>query len=413
MLDSLAATGARFERAYCAAPVCVPSRFSMLTGVMPSRIGMETNKDIEKSKVSPEILADSMGRVFSKAGYETVYGGKQHVPMSIEGAGFRNIEKDEGPKLAETCARFLRQKHDKPFLMVASFINPHDICSMAIHCLSTQEEFKGPPTLIDALALPKGMSREAFFDKVCPPLPSNYATPPGEPESILAADPRRFRTFVRDHWTDEQWRLHRWAYARLTELVDGQIGQVLAALRETGLDKNTLVVFLSDHGDMDASHHLEHKSVFYDEASRVPLIVSWKGVTKPGLVDKEHLISTGQDLIPTLCDFAGIPAPESLKGRSVRPLAEGRVPSSWRETQVVENGESRMLRSARYKYVVYAAGARREMLTDMVDDPGEMKNLALDPAFSTVLEDHRRLLKEWYRQNGEVLDSKYVVSGKR
>ena len=175
------------------------------------------------------------------------------------------------------------------------------------------------------------------------------------------------------------------------------------------LDKNTLVVFLSDHGDMDSAHRLEHKSVFYEEAARVPLIVSWKGVTKPGLVDRTHLVSTGQDLIPTLCDFAGLPAPSPLKGRSVRALAEGRTPPSWRETQVVENGESRMLRSARYKYVVYATGARREMLVDMVADPGEMKNLALDPAAASILDEHRRLLKEWYQQNGESLDSKYAV----
>jgi arylsulfatase A-like enzyme len=257
------------------------------------------------------------------------------------------------------------------------------------------------------------MSREEFFAKVCPPLPENYAIPQGEPEDILAADRRSFRTHARNDWTDEQWRLHRWAYARLTEVVDGQIGGVLAALRETGLDKNTLVIFVSDHGDMDASHHLEHKSVLYDESSRVPFLVSWKGVTQPGLVDKEHLVSTGLDLTPTLCDFAGIPIPESLKGRSVRALAEGRTPPAWRETLVTENGESRMLRSARYKYVVYATGARREMLTDMTNDPGEMKNLAPDPAFAPVLEEHRRLLKEWYQQNGENLDSQYVVTGKQ
>jgi arylsulfatase A-like enzyme len=203
--------------------------------------------------------------------------------------------------------------------------------------------------------------------------------------------------------------VHRWAYARLTEVVNGQIGQVLTALRETGLDTNTLVVFTSDHGDMDASHHLEHKSVLYDEAARVPFIVSWKGVTKPGLVDNEHLVSTGQDLIPTLCDFVGIPTPSSLKGRSVRALTEGRKPS-WRATQVVENGESRMLRSARYKYVVYASGARREMLLDMAADPGEMKNLAMVPAFAPVLAEHRVLLKDWYQQNGEKLDPKYIAS---
>ncbi len=409
MMDSLAATGARFELAYCANPVCVPSRVSMLTGVMPSRIGMEANEDMKKSKVSADILANTMGQLFSKAGYETVYGGKQHVPMSIEEAGFRNIEKNSGPKLAETCAQFLRQKRDKPFLMVASFINPHDICFMALSDAKNPGKINGPKPLLDALALPAGMSRDDFFAKACPPLPANYAIPPGEPEAILAADTRAFRTYARKSWTDEQWRLHRWAYARLTERVDAEIGVVLTALRETGLDANTLVVFVSDHGDMDASHRLEHKSVLYDEATRVPLIVSWKGVTKPGVVDKEHLISTGQDLIPTLCDFAGIVVPSSLKGRSVRLLAEGRTPSTWRDAQVVENGDSRMVRSARYKYIVYASGANREFLVDMKSDPGEMKNLAQEPTLSSVLKEHRELLKSWYQQNKETLDPRYIA----
>ena len=391
MMDSLAATGARFELAYCANPVCVPSRVTMLTGIMPSRIGMETNGK-GKAKGTPDILEHSMGRVFAKAGYETVYGGKQHVPMTIEDAGFRDIEKNSGPKLAETCAQFLRQKHDKPFLMVASFINPHDICFMAISDARNPGKISGPKPLLEALTLPTGMSREDFFAKACPPLPANYAIPLGEPEAILAADTRGFRTYARKEWTAEQWRLHRWAYARLTECVDTEIGVVLTALRETGLDANTLVVFVSDHGDMDASHRLEHKSVLYDEATRVPLIVSWKGVTKPGLVDREHLISAGQDLIPTLCDFANVPVPSALKGRSVRALAEGRTPSTWREAQVVENGDSRMVRSARYKYIVYASGARREMLVDMKSDPGEMNNLAQDPATSYVLKEHRQIL---------------------
>ena len=410
-MDSLAAAGARFARAYCADPVCVPSRLSMLTGAMPSRVGIETNEDMRKSKVTPEIVQNSMGQIFTKAGYETVYGGKQHVPMKIEAAGFRDIGPNAGPGLVDASVKFLRQPHDRPFLMVASFINPHDICFMAIRNLTSPEEFKAPQPLVDAMTLPAGMSREEFFAKVCPPLPANYAIPPGEPEAILAADRRAFRTSTRSSWSDEQWRMHRWAYARLTEHVDGQIAAVLAALRETGLEKNTLVVFTSDHGDMDASHRLEHKSVLYDEATRVPFIVSWKGVTKPGLVDTEHLVSSGIDLIPTLCDFAGIPQPASLKGRSVRALAEGRA-SAWRDTLVVENGESRMLRSARYKYVVYASGARREMLTDMVADSGEMKNLAQDSAFAPVLAEHRRLLKEWYQQNGETLDPKYFVEGR-
>ena len=410
-LDSLAATGARFALTYCADPVCEPSRFSMFTGMLPSRIRLERNEDDKtaRGRVNSGILANSMGRIFGRAGYETVYGGKIHLPMTVEAAGFKYIQKDEGPKLAETCAKFLREPHHRPFLMVASFINPHDICYMALSEADHPGKITGPKPLLGVTKLPAGLTPEEFASK-WPPLPANFAIPEGEPENILSGDPRAFRLYAREHFTTNDWRLHRWAYARLTELVDGQIGQVMSALWETGLDTNTLVVFTSDHGDMDASHHLEHKSVFYDEASRVPFIVSWKGVTKAGLVDKEHLISTGQDLIPTLCDFADIPAPTTIKGRSVRALAEGRAPAAWRETQVAENGESRMLRSARYKYVVYAAGARREMLTDMINDSEEMKNLAQDPALAPVLEEHRHLLKEWYQRNGEYLDSKYIVS---
>lgn len=408
-MDSLAATGTRFTLAYCADPVCVPSRFCMLTGAMPSRVGIETNEDMRKAKVSETLLENSMGRVFAKAGYETIYGGKQHVPMTIKAAGFTEFARDEGPALAASSVKFLRQPHDRPFLMVASFINPHDICFMAISDAKKPGSISGPAAMMKAMAMPPRMSRDEFFTKVCPPLPANYAIPPGEPDALLRSDMRAFRTFVRTNWTDEQWRMHRWTYARLTELVDQQIGEVLKALRDTGLDRNTLVVFTSDHGDMDSSHHLEHKSVLYEEASRVPFIVSWNGVTKAGQVDKEHLVSTGLDLIPTLCDFAGIPTPEALKGHSVRALAEGRASASWRDTLVVENGDSRMLRSARYKYVVYASGARREMLTDMLADPGEMKNLALDPSLAPVLTEHRRFLKEWYPQNGESLDPKYLV----
>jgi arylsulfatase A-like enzyme len=160
---------------------------------------------------------------------------------------------------------------------------------------------------------------------------------------------------------------------------------------------------------MDSAHRLEHKAVLYEESARVPLLVSWKGVTRAGLVDREHLVSTGLDLIPTLCDFAGIPVPSELKGRSVRELAEGREPKSWRESLVVENGRSRMLRTSRHKYVVYESGSRREQLIDLGQDPGEMKNLALDPSCADVLKEHRRLLKKWYQENHETLGEKYVV----
>ena len=228
-MDSLAASGARFERAYCANPVCVPSRFGMMTGVLPSRIGMEDNSGV-RLPVPPAILAHTLGRVFRRAGYETAYGGKVHTPMGVPAMGFEMISRDQRAGLADACVEFLRKKHERPFLLVASFINPHDICYMAIRDYA---EKSGTPegllknarielqTLSEALKLPAGVSREEFFARLCPPLPANFEIPQGEPEAVLRADARNFRTYARQSWSAEQWRLHRWAYARLSRLCPG------------------------------------------------------------------------------------------------------------------------------------------------------------------------------------------------
>jgi choline-sulfatase len=338
--------------------------------------------------------------------------------MGLPAMGFDVLSRDQRAGLADACAGFLRKKHDRPFLLVASFINPHDICYMAIRDFAEKTGARQGlldnarlelQALTEAMQLPAGVSEEDFYCRISPPLPANFEIPEGEPGAVLRADTRNFRTYARQSWGARQWRLHRWAYARLTERVDAEIGRVLTALREAGQEEDTLVVFSSDHGDMDSAHRLEHKSVLYEEAARVPLLVSWKGVTKAGLIDREHLISTGLDLIPTLCDFAGIPTPPGLKGRSVRRLAEGREPNSWRDSLVVENGRSRMLRTDRYKYIIYESGSPREQLIDLAQDPGEMKNLASNPASSDVLKRHRGLLKQWYRENDEKLEEKYVV----
>jgi choline-sulfatase len=416
-MDSLAAGGARFTLAYAANPVCVPARVGMMTGVMPSRIGMEENSDLGKVKVPEAILKASMGWLFRNAGYETAYGGKVHLPMSVQAIGFDEyLSKDERAGLADACAAFLRRKHEKPFLLVASFINPHDICYMAIRAYGKGEEAvalvkasRGGAPASEDVPLPPGTSRQEFIEKQCPPLPANFEVPAGEPEGVKEVDPRAFRFYVREHWTKDEWRLHRWQYCRLTEKVDGEIAVVLRALREAGLEENTLVVFSSDHGDMDASHRLEHKSVLYEESDRVPFIVSYKGVTRPGLVDREHLVSTGLDLIPTLCDFAGIPAPKDRAGLSVRPLAEGRAPPSWRDALVVEGRHCRAIRTTRFKYTVFDVGEHREMLVDLEKDPGEMKNLAQDPAHRDALLDCRKRLQQWYRASGETLAHGYVV----
>lgn len=184
---------------------------------------------------------------------------------------------------------------------------------------------------------------------------------------------------------------------------------VLGALKEAGLEDSTLVIFTSDHGDMDAAHRLEHKGVLYEEAVRVPFIMMHRGAIPGGRVDHEHLVSNGLDLLPTLCDYAGIDAPDGLAGRSLRPLAEGRNQAEWRGDVFVECHNGRMVRTKRFKYCVYEEGESREMLDDLDRDPGEMKNLAGSPRYRDELNRHRRLLLNWLDQQHDALGLSYAV----
>lgn len=417
-MDSLAATGARFERAYSVNPVCVPSRTSMFTGHTPSRFGMQSNNELGTTQIPDDIRRQCMGSLFRDAGYEVAYGGKTHVPGSIQEYGFDVISKDHRDDLADACAAFIARPHDRPFLLVASFINPHDICYMAINDFERAAGGKGPKKggkgphqvcLAEALQRPAGVSEEKFWAEFCPPAPGNLEPQAGAPDAIAANSFRGFREHAFKNWSAEQWRLHRWAYCRLTERVDREIGRVLGALRDAGLEEKTLIVFSSDHGDMDGAHRLEHKSVFYEEAARVPFIVSLKGVTRPGLVDTEHMVSAGLDLIPTFCDYAGIPIPPGLKGRSVRPLAEGRPWAEGRRYIAAETHYGRMVCSGRYKYCIYASGDRREQLVDLQRDPGEMRNIADAPEYAAALAEHRRHMREWVEANGDTLAAAYIM----
>jgi choline-sulfatase len=251
-------------------------------------------------------------------------------------------------------------------------------------------------TLDEALQMPEGMDEETFFADHCPPLPVNFEPQIDEPEAIRMMQTRSpFKAAARAKWDERRWRLHRWAYHRLTERVDAQIGRVLDALRANGHWENTLVILTSDHGDMDASHRMEHKTVFYEEAAHVPLILSWPGVIVPGGVDAT-LVSNGLDLLPTLCDFAGVDAPADIAGHSLRPLAEGRRPDGWRTSLPVESEMGRMIVTDRYKYMRYDEGENAEQLIDLVADPHEMRNAAGDTGSQAILDELRRRFAETF-----------------
>ncbi len=418
-MDRLAASGVRFERAYACNPVCVPNRFSLQTAIMPSAIGMGHNGDSREAAVTEVMIRQSLGRLFKKAGYETLYGGKVHLPRKMKGIqnlGYRNLTSNPRQGLADAGAEFIKGKHTRPFLLFASFMNPHDICYMAINDFN-RTQGRPPIGNTDSKTCEAVLDRarqtgntSTFVQKNCPPLPDNHDVPESEPECITQnyVNARPFRAYVRKNWTEDQWRLHRWAYCRLTEMVDAEIGTLLDALRDAGLEDNTLVVFTSDHGDMDSAHKMEHKSVLYEEAVRVPFVMSYKGVIPRGKVDDAHLVSNGLDLLPTLCDYAGIEAPEELHGVSLRTLAQGKTPDGWRDFVVSESQNGRALRTDRFKYSIYDSGEDREQFIDLQNDPGEMNNLAGHADYKDVLNKHRKLLRGWVKRTGDRIAAEYI-----
>ncbi len=388
-MDSLAAAGVRFTNSYCTSPVCGPSRSSLITGRMPHETGVNVNGQ------TPEAAIPNLGQIFRRAGYETAWAGKWHLPASyprgphaaVPGFDYLPVPNPTGlggqtdDPVADEAIKFLRRKHDRPFLLSVSLHNPHDICHW------TGRKPVDHPHVDE-----------------CPPLPSNFAPDPNQPEFI--ADCRR-RTYYgpenthTKNWDSDQWRRYLYAYYRFTEQVDKTIGRVLAALARQGLRDDTLIVLTSDHGEGSAGHQWVVKLMLYEEPVTVPLIVSFPGVTPAGAVDETHLVS-GLDVVPTLCDYTGVRPPDKLTGMSLRPLIEN-PPLPGREFVVSElqpfpkqpHRKGRMLRTHRYKYVAFSDGRRGEMFFDLKHDPGETRDLARDGQVREELNRHRGLLRAW------------------
>ena len=403
-LDRLASSGVRFTQAYCTYPLCTPSRASMFTGRMPHEVGISTNNQ----PIDESFRQQELGYLLSANGYECVYGGKWHVPQIAipEGHGFRSICGFDDVALPYCVRDFLESPHERPFFLVASFDNPHNIC-----------EWRRQQNL------PWGSIGEVPPIEECPSLPANYAIPPFEPEAvrlISGSDPRLYPL----HHSLEQWRRYRWGYYRLVEKVDAHVGQILDALEETGLAENTAVIFSSDHGDAAAGHQLVQKSFLYDEQTHVPFVMRLPASSASGQV-YDHLLSNGLDLYATICDLAGVQLPEGVDGRSVLPLLLQGKDMPWRDHLVAETHwerhrcDGRMIRSERFKYVAYTWGAYREALYDMQRDPGEMVNLAVRSTYAEVLQEHRELLRAWCSRTGDRFyghhyshpDTPFVVPG--
>jgi arylsulfatase A-like enzyme len=388
--DSIAAAGVSFSESYCTYPLCSPSRSSLWTSRMPHETGVRNN-GIGIAEGIP-----TLGQLFSKAGYRAAYAGKWHLPGNNV-TGFEQLNRKIGksseddaapgakndPGVAVACSEFLARQKD-PFLLVASFINPHDICQW----IRAHEGSRSPYPDIDKY----------------PPAPENMGVDPEEPEYIQYHRTNNQNLGSNAVWIMSQWnrddiRFYLHSYYRLVEDADRQVGRVLDVLRKSGHAENTLVVFTADHGEGQGRHRWAQKLGLYEEPVKVPFVIAGPEIKQRAAWDHHTLVS-GLDLLPTLCDYAGVAPSPLMRGRSLRPAIEGQpLDRAFVVSELSEYDEKprqgRMLRTARYKYIVFNGGRRPEQLFDLQFDPGEVCNLAAGPGAAAVLGEHRDLLARW------------------
>lgn len=413
-IDRIASRAARFTRTYSPCPLCQPVRAAFWTGHFPHTTGVLSN-GWRTGEVPAEHIPEGMptlGTLFRDAGYETVHFGKQHAAGALAGFDVEPTQREEfegepGYPLnydswqdrhtAGKAADYLRRPRDSgepPFLCAVDLNNPHNICGWI-------GEHANPPEHHPA-------------DEHLPPLPANFEVSDWEarPRPVQYQCCAHRRLSQTQRWGDRDFRRYIAAYEHYIGLLDMEVGRVLDALEASGEAENTLIVFMADHGDAMTAHRAVTKhTTFYEETTRVPFMIALPDAGEGGGRDIERPLVSLLDLLPTLCDAAGIDSPEGLWSESVLPWVRGErddalreyVASEWHTEWGYTVEPGRMVRSDRYKYTRYLEGGEEtgEELFDLWEDPGETRTLAHDPAHAAVLEDHRRLLREHCESTGD------------
>lgn len=403
-MDSLAANGVTFTNAYCNSPLCIPSRMSFMTGRYIHHIGTWDNA----SPLAPDVV--TWAHLLRSVGYDVVLSGKQHFCGLDQLRGFRaqlardlhaerlhglidwangtppakrpwgglqqagpgTTEEIEVDDLAEAEAlEYLRDsaRKDQPWALNVSFIAPH--FPLVVH----RQFFDLYP--LDEVDLPE--------------------IPPSHLENQHPVYKRMRRMFGLVDFPEDLVRRGRAGYYGLITYLDEKIGRLLNVLEETGQRDNTLVIYTSDHGEMNGEHGMWRKSNFYEASVRVPLQIAW-----PRYLSSGHRIDevvSLVDLTATLVDVAGASQITSLDGETLLPLMRGSA-ENWKDeafSEYMAHGVERpmaMLRRGKYKFN-YSLGDPPE-LYDLWEDPNEFHDLAGDSANQSVLEGFQtRLLSHW------------------
>lgn len=428
-IDSLAARGTRYSRAYCQFPVCGPSRASFMSGYYPHGSGTMGYVSGRK-QIGPDRLTWSQH--FAKHGYHTARVGKifhMGVPGDIEtgsdgaddpaswherfnskgpewkakgdgellennrdgkkpvkGGNTLELVKADGDdlvhadgKTAQKACELLEQYKaaGKPFFLAVGFVRPH------VPFVAPRKYFEPYPW--EKVALPKKIPGD-WGD--IPKAGINYKT-----SRNLDLDETREKKGVA-------------AYYAAVAYLEAQVEKVLTTLREQKLDQNTIVIFTSDHGFHLCEHDFWMKVSLMEESARVPLIVAVPG-KKPGVCNS---LAELVDLYPTVSELCGLPVPERIQGKSLaKTIDDPRQPV--RDAALCVNGGSFLLRTEKWAYIRHGRnGENGKQLYDMEKDPKQYRNMAGTEEAAGALEELDAVLT---RRLKEVEDSDIRRDGQK
>jgi len=416
-MDRLAAEGARFTRAFVTTSLCSPSRASFLSGRWARSHGVLDNQTELPSDL-PTFASE-----LRATGYDTAYVGKWHMGRQGERPGFdvsatyveqgtyRNgvfelngePEKTEGwvdDVATDYALEFLREERDTPFLLFVGFKSPHAPAWPPKRLLDLYEDatLAQPPNVAALPPYPRVRELVRLAAK------GVQTTPYGIPEDWVELLGNERKTRLRKE--DINWlKPHRRAYHQLIAGVDENVVRILDLMDELGLTENTIVVYASDNGLCDWAHGTFIKRSAYEESIRVPLLVRYPPLVRPGMsVDN---LALNVDLAPTLLELAGVEPPDAMQGRSLVPLLEGRE-IEWRTSFVYENFyESPFetptlyaLRTETWKLIEYPGFPGWTELFQLSEDPHEIENLAGSEEHTATLAALRATLAERERGIG-------------
>lgn len=422
-IDQLAREGVRFTNAYSATPTCVPARAAVLTGMSQQSHGRVGYQDRVPWNY-PHMLPEEM----SQAGYHTQSIGKMHVYPSRNLCGFHNVILHDGylhhNRFKNTPYQESFEQTDDYLPWLRERLGGHkDITDLGLDCNASAmsrpwhlpEEYH--PTnwvvtqSIDFLRRrdprkpfflkmsfvrphPPFDPPQAYFDyymskDIDDPVIGNWAKQADEAANGLLPTTRIGIV------PEQRLKRAKAAYYALIAHLDDQIGRFIQSMIEYQIYNNTVILFVSDHGELLGDHHFLGKSLAYEGSAKIPFILADPGnllnINKGTTCDK---VVELRDIMPTILDAAGAPTPETVEGESVIPLAKESNPD-WRSYIHGEHAYGDLshhyLANGKEKYIWYSQTGE-EQYFDLVKDPQEMDNLSEDRTYVEKLNYWRKVL---------------------